>query len=191
MADENTLNQSVDVNEEDEGQVTTKVEKPYGTLELVTFGDRSKMKGFQFWQRQYKTTQDAINHVNSLGKNGEEIIVGLINNAISFATRTKAANGAPQGETKQQTLDLLKGALERNEILLITEEEAEKYVPGTRERYGLGYFQRQYWEARKKFAADKSPENRAAFLKAKEELDKAQMEDLENTLAEAEAPAQG
>lgn len=191
MPDE-TLN-PVDVNEEETEQ-TQKIDKPYGAIELVTFGNKSKLKGFQFYQKQYKTTQSAIDHVNSLGKNGEEVICGLINSAISFATRTKASNSAPEAEKEQDTPALRETKLAKGgaEIILVTEEEAEKYVPGTRERYALGYFQREYLKARKEYAENKTETNKQKFLDARDALNKAMDEDLETQLAstvEAPAPA--
>jgi hypothetical protein len=184
MSDVNTLT-PVEVNEDDTEQ-GQKIDKPYGTLELITFGGKNtKLKGFQFWQKQYKTVSDAVNHISSLGKNGEEVAVGLINSAIAFSTRNKASNGAPAGTTDQETADIRKGLLERGEVVLISEEDAEKYIPGSRERYGLGYFTREYMAARKAFVENRNDETRKAFLAAKAAFDQAMLEDAEAQLQEA------
>lgn len=183
----------VDVNEEEgDDEVQNKVEKPYGFLELVSFGPKTQLAGFSFYQRQYKSVDDAIAHVEGLkpGK-GKETILALLNNALSAASRTKATAGAPMDSTgktpveiKEKTKALRASALAKGENLLITEEEAEKYIPGTRERYALTYFQRKYQEARKRFTENKTEENKQAFLKARQELMDAQEKDMLETLAE-------
>lgn len=186
MADTDTLN-PVEINEA-EDEVANKIEKPYGVLELVSFGAKTLLAGFSFYQRTYKSLDAAVEHVNSLGKNGQEVILALVNTALSAASRTKATASAPtdaEGD-KAKTAQLRAEALAKGDgsNILISEEEAEKYIPGTRERYALGYFQRKYQEARKAFAENKSPENKEAFLKARQELQDAMDRDMLETVGE-------
>jgi hypothetical protein len=190
--DETNIGNAVDVNEQEE--VATMLDKPYGKLELVNFGKNSKLVGFSFWQKVYKSSTDAINHISSLGKNGEEVVTALINAAISAATRTKATMSAPEGDDDAATKVLLAAALTEGKTVLLTEEEAEKYIPGSRERYGLGYFQRAFLKARKELMDAKGTPTfetaKVAYLAAKAALDKAVQEDEEASLfaaVEAEA----
>lgn len=185
MADTDTLN-PVEINEDAEDEIANKIEKPYGVLELVSFGSKTLLAGFSFYQRTYKSLALAVDHVNSLGKNGEEVILALVNTALSAASRTKATASAPtdaEGD-KEKTKQLRAESLAKGECILITEDEAEKYIPGTRERYALGYFQRKYQEARKNFSEVKSPENKEAFLKARQELQEAMDRDMLETVGE-------
>jgi hypothetical protein len=185
MPDTDTLN-PVEINEDAEDEVQNKIEKPYGVLELVSFGSKTLLAGFSFYQRTYKSLALAVEHVNSLGKNGEEVVLALVNTALSAASRTKATASAPtdaEGD-KEKTKQLRAAALEKGENILISEEEAEKYIPGTRERYALGYFQREYLKARKAFTENKTPENLEAFKKARQELRDAEDRDAMETLGE-------
>lgn len=179
----------VEVNEESEvdSQNVQKIDKPYGVLELVAFGKRSAIQGFKFYQKQYASAQAAIDHVNSLGKNGQEVITGLINTAIAFATRTKASNNAPKGDSDEQTAILLKAAMDKGDVVLVSEEEAEAYIPGTREKTATNSLWRAHLDARKKYLENKTEENKALFLSTRAAFLAASEEDF--MLAVAAEPA--
>lgn len=190
MADENTLT-PVEINEEEQDEALQKIEKPYGFIELCGFGPKSALKDFTYWNKGYSTYTALIEHLKSLGKNNaEEIVMGWINGFLSSNARAKATNAAPRDlDSKENTKKLIDEAVTKGETLLTTEDEAEKYIPGVRERYALGFFQRAYQEARKNYTENKTEENRKKFIEAGQALAKAQEEDMARQLAEAEAAA--
>ena len=134
----------------------TKIDKGWGFLELNELtGDKNK--GFTFFVTQYKTLDSFLEQMQRLNKDGKDIALSLINSAVSFKMRNKAAN---------QLVDLEKTAIdslrEKGEILLIDEDEAEKYVPGVRDVDSVSGLTREVEKLKKAILEEKkkpTPDN--------------------------------
>lgn len=120
----------------------TKVVEDRGgySLELTSFTEGNN-KGFKFWNIEFKTLDDAIKHFtakNNKGEKGESIILALVNSAMSFRMRSQANNRliAPNdkgvgGMDPKEKLERLNAGGDR--LIILSQEDAETYVPGQRE----------------------------------------------------------
>lgn len=146
MSDE-TNTQSVTTNDgpklTENGTIAQKPAKPTVDkgafiLEKVSFsGDK---EGFSFWRKQFKngTPEEAEASLNDMIKQwGYEPIVSAINSALTSTMRTKAANSLDVFENdlnKEKTKRAWAERIRNNKDILISEEEAETYKPGEREK---------------------------------------------------------
>jgi hypothetical protein len=118
----------------------TIVAKPNYTLELNKFSDGAN-KGFQFWNLQFKDLNSAIEHFttkNNKGEKGENLILALVNSAMSFRLRAQATSRLqPPNDKNQGGMDPKEKLTRLNEggdkLVIISQEEAEAYVPGQRD----------------------------------------------------------
>jgi hypothetical protein len=139
-------NPSVEGAEENgNSQVTTAIKDMGGyTLRLEGI-DEGKWKGFKFWTVEFKDLNFAIEHFTKLskgGKDGEEVVLGLLNSAMAGRGRSKANSKL---QLKAKTVVGKQAEIAEREAwlkdpvasILVTEEDASEYVPGERETSSL------------------------------------------------------
>jgi len=137
-------------------QTTVKLDKGnlFLTLESITEG---QWKGFSFFVPEFKSLSGAISHFTEMsqnGKDGEDIILGIVNSALANRMRSRAnsklvvpnkidgkpltvASKAAFLESRKQWL------LDPVKRILVTEQDALEYVPGEREVDSLSGLIRQ------------------------------------------------
>lgn len=92
-------------------------------------------QGFSFYATVYKNSseEEAIASLqHAAGKYGATTLVGLINNSIKSAQRVKAIYELPKDEDSGIRKQKLEALRERDPILL-SAEDADKFIPGIRE----------------------------------------------------------
>ena len=115
-----------------EDTTPTKVDKGTYFLEKQSMNpnklvdDNKKRVTFDFWFRQFKTIAAAIAAL------GEDTSVACINKFINTQARLKAYNALPQEETSEETNSAIIELFKNGDTLLISEDEAETFVPGER-----------------------------------------------------------
>lgn len=157
MSDEN----NIAVEDSQETPTVTLVDKGDIVLKLEAI-DEGKFKGFQFNVPAAKSLDGAIRHFTTQsqdGKDGEEIVLGLVNAALAARMRSRANSKlTPPQKIDGQALSLaqkesfVKERLEwlgTEKQVLVSEEDAFTYVPGEREVDSISGLQRQATELTK------------------------------------------
>lgn len=143
-------------NAESTDSTTLKLDKGslFLTLQSITEG---QWKGFSFFVPEFKTLDGAISHFTEKsqnGKDGEEVILGIVNSALANRMRSRAnsklvvpnkidgkpitvASRAAFLETRKSWLN------DPVKSILVNEEDALNYVPGEREVDSLSGLIRQ------------------------------------------------
>ena|SRR5690348_18289771 len=148
MSDENTNQPGIPVND-NTGAASTKVDKGTHSVELVTF-NKGEKEGFKFYLVQYNTLDAAFEKFGQGDVNkGKELVLGLVNTQLGLNLRNKASSRMPDEDNKAERDAAIKARLEKGDVLLISEAEAESYVPGTREKTSPASILRQIKEAQK------------------------------------------
>ena len=138
------------------GETTVeRLDKGQYFLEKETFS-RGIGKGLCFYSKQYKTLADAAAHLSLTGKDGEAILLALANQQISSAMRTRATSKLPQdGDAKLRTATV-QAWLAAGQTILVTETEAESYIPGTREKTSIPGLWKDYNSLKEAFNVAKA-----------------------------------
>lgn len=137
------VNNNTNANTEDKGNYL---------LERIDFtkGDKA---GFHFFTVEYKDLGFAT---EKLGKGdkaaGEKIVLGLLNQQISLSLRNRAGARMPDVERPDGMADdvyegnrlaKVQAEIAAGNTCLVTSDEAESYVPGTREKTSLISLQKE------------------------------------------------
>lgn len=117
-----------------------KLDKENYVLELKEFSEGNN-KGFRFWDISFKSLKAAVDHftTNSVkGEKGEDVILTLVNSAMAFRLRSQATGRlAPPNDKGQGGMSNTEKLARLNaggeQLVIISEREAETYVPGQRE----------------------------------------------------------
>lgn len=145
-----------------------KVSFAQGELQLKKI-DEGNNKGAQFWSKRYKNLQGAIDHFTELskgGKKGEDVVLGLINSALEFRLRAKTtASLTPSNklskEDREKFLAEKKAKLSDPELcVIISQDDAQAYVPGERDVSAISGLMRQKNELLKAAKAAKDAGNK-------------------------------
>jgi hypothetical protein len=184
------VNESAAVTNGSDSNSETTVERldkgPY-FIEKETFS-RGIGKGLCFYSKQYKSVQDAISHLSATGKNGEEIVLALVNQQISSAMRTRATSKFPQDAKPELKKASVQAWIAAGETILVTEQEAETYIPGTREKTSIPGLWKDYNSLKEAFNKAKAAGDieEASNLREQALAVKARIDDLmkEDELAE-------
>lgn len=113
-----------------------KIDKGTHVLNLEAFKE-GRAAGFFFYDIEFKTPEAAVSHFTRNEKDGNDIVVGLINQAIAFNMRIKAKNKLPDEDTELARLKSV------GEVLLINEADAEAYMPGERDVTSMSGLQKE------------------------------------------------
>lgn len=118
--------------------------------EEFTKGDK---KGFHFYRAEYLDLDYAAEKVGKGDINaGKALLLGMVNNAISLNMRNRANSRMPQPEQpdgmseedyKALVLQETQARIQSNQTELVSEKEAEEYIPGTREKTSLLSLQKE------------------------------------------------
>ncbi len=103
------------------------VQKPNGVvLELKNFRAKG-YESFRFYSPSFTTVDGAKAHFSRNGDNGEQVILDLLNSAMDFRARGKANSKLADDDSENTK------RADRGDTLLLTEDEAYNFQPGTRE----------------------------------------------------------
>lgn len=102
------------------------IDKGGYTLEYKEFAKDSAAGGFGYFTRQFKTVAAAVEAY------GEEKVLAVLNPAITGALRIKAKSSLPDLENAEENKKATEKLLASTGGVLLTEQEAEEFVPGTR-----------------------------------------------------------
>ena len=191
--------QEVVVEEQKTDNVIARLDKDGMLLELLEIKDGVN-KGFKFWSKTYKTLQDAIAHFTKLsagGKPGEKLVLALVNAALDFRMRSRATAKLTKSGKDVTVADKAAFAEEKKKWLkdpeasvVISQEDAENYVPGEREVSALSGLLRLKTELIKAIKAAKDAGNideaKAQAVKYHEtvkRIDEEQKKEAEDILA--------
>jgi len=149
-------NNAEESNGSSDSQTTVKLDKGnlFLTLESITEG---QWKGFSFFVPEFKSLENAVAHFTEKsqnGKDGEDIILGIVNSALANRMRSRAnsklvvpnkIDGKPitvasKAAFLESRKEWLQDPVKR---ILVTEEDALSYVPGEREVDSLSGLIRQ------------------------------------------------
>jgi len=171
---DNTNTQTTDPNAVPVAGSTTVIDKPTHTIERLKF-ESGEAEGFEFFVVKYKTLADAV---NAFGKGdqkaGEEVVLGLLNSQLRFTLRSKAKSRMPDDEDNTKRLAAIADLKAKGETILLTEIEAENYIPGTREKTSPASILKELLQAKK----DGNMELAAELLKSYKE----KMAEIENDI---------
>jgi hypothetical protein len=112
-------------------------------IDLATFGDKGKFKGFSFYEKSFKDLDSAQKHFTALGESADELLTGLINKALSSMARSKAVSKLPSDDDAVEA-HRAKGG----EMTVISMDEAFKYVPGERDAWSIAGLNKKLNEVR-------------------------------------------
>lgn len=165
---EDTLN-PVEVNESGKAQAPAiqKIDKGTYSLEYVNF-TRGETQALGYWTIQFNSVQAAIDRFTSLGKKGEEIVLGLLNQAAANNLRGRANSRVPVADTNEAKLALIAEKIRLGEQVLVSQAEAESFVPGSRERT-VNSLWKDYEAARAEAVAAKDSGDTATYNEKKSE----------------------
>lgn len=102
-----------------------------------TFRKDTEFEGFWFYIKEYETVDAIRNQLKSVATeanfNPDDVIVYLFNNALAALMRTKVTAGdlLPKAPSKRAQL------LEKGDNLVISVDDAKRFVPGKTEAYSL------------------------------------------------------
>lgn len=141
------------------------IQKDGYTLEKVSFS--GKKEGFEYYIPQYLTL-DKVFELFGKGnvEDGKRLALGLLNGAVKQSFSGRATQRMPSAEKEEDTKKLIEaakvpGAVDKNGVplnLLITAQEAEEWIPGTRDRVSLLTLTREFQDALKKGDVDLAQE---------------------------------
>jgi hypothetical protein len=140
----------------------TLIDKGDVVLKLDSITD-GQWKGFRFYVPAVKSVEAAIRHFTAQsqgGKDGEEIITGLINSALAARSRSRAnskltcpnkidGKEVSSAQKEQFILERLAWLDDPEKCLLVNETDAFEYVPGEREVDSISGLIRQQTALRK------------------------------------------
>jgi hypothetical protein len=112
-------------------------------IDLASFGDKGKYKGFSFFEKSFKDLDSANRHFTALGENADELLTGLINKALSSMARSKAVSKLPADDEAVEA-HRNKGG----EMTVISADEAMRYVPGERDAWSIAGLNKKLNEVR-------------------------------------------
>lgn len=143
-------------NTDAKSSTTVKLDKGnlFLTLESITEG---QWAGFAFFVPEFKSLEGAVSHFTEKsqgGKDGEDIILGIVNSALANRMRSRAnsklvvpmkIDGKPTTVTTKAEFIATRKAWLQDPVkrILVTEEDALDYVPGEREVDSLSGLIRQ------------------------------------------------
>lgn len=153
-------NDSAEINNESgndaKSSTTVKLDKGnlFLTLESITEG---QWAGFRFFVPEFKSLEGAVSHFTEKsqgGKDGEDIILGIVNSALANRMRSRAnsklvvpmkIDGKPITVTSKAEFIATRQSWLQDPVkcILVTEEDALTYVPGEREVDSLSGLIRQ------------------------------------------------
>jgi hypothetical protein len=138
-----------------------KIDKGGYVLEQESFS--GEKYGFKFFIVQFKRVADA------LAKYSEDVVLRLINSKLAASMRVDAGSQLPKYEKpEQQKVEWAK--IKLTNPLLITEADAESYIPGERELSYDGYI-----NSAKRAAKDGDKAEAMRLLKKAQELLEAEL----------------
>lgn len=164
-------------------QGATLIDKGGYTLELKGFDKATEAGPFSYYTVQYTAVEKAVE------KLGKDAVLAALNSALTSSLRVKAKSQLPEkveGETPEARKAKVDSFLTSNGPILLSEQDAENFIPGTREKKDtVASLQR---EAKEALEAGNRPEARRLMLAAQELL-QAQMAALGPIEDETAAPA--
>lgn len=143
------------------------IDKEGYTLEYKTFDKTTPAAGFGYYTIQYKDTETAKKMI------GEPAVLAALNSALTSSLRVKAKSKLPEKPKTAEELPAWQEAtakmLAETNGVLLSIDDAEHFVPGSREKTSVATLMREAKEAAE--AGDK-PLAILLFKRAKELLDK-------------------
>lgn len=168
---------SADLSENGSTNGATLIDKGGYTLEYKNFAAGTPAEGFGYFAIQYKDVSVAVE------KLGSEAVLAALNSALTSSLRVKAKSRLPEDTDEAVRTENTAKLRTSSGGVLLTESEAEAFVPGSREKTSVATLMREAKEAK---ANGDIALARQLYARAQEQL-KAQMLEAVGSIGEDES----